>query len=503
LDVVLGVSMAPSTIRMVLVEGENADGVTVDEDQFAVNLGGRPATLSGPDQLIAAVLGTREGAAEAGHRLTSIGVTWTDHADAAALATALAARKIENVMLVSAFLAAAALAQTVGAAIGYEFVAMLFVETNTATLAVIDSADGSVNDVYRRSLHSADPVPELIELIAGLNDPRAYPEGLFIVGCDVDIAALKPALEAASLIPVSAPEEPDTALARGAALASANAPLFASSTAALAYAQDPGTGAIDRYAVSPGHLATPSRVGGEFGEADLAYSAAPDDEADAVTGVAAITDIAAEHEIGASPRRRPLLLAGSALAVVVVSAALALEIALALGIRPAVALRPSPGRVLVTPAQQASSPAAAQLLPVPRPQLVHLPVRLAAPPAPHIPARAPIAAPAPMPIPVPVPMHVGSPVAPVHVPVWQPRMNLAVPRAPSPQARTPFPRLREPIPQPPMNFPAPYGPRLPFMPAPMGPRFPGPMFPRMPGPMMPPAMPALPQFRFPFPSFRF
>ena len=44
---------------------------------------------------------------------------------------------------------------------------------------------------------------------------------------------------------VSAPEEPETALARGAALASANAPLFASSTAALAYAQDPGTGAVD------------------------------------------------------------------------------------------------------------------------------------------------------------------------------------------------------------------------------------------------------------------
>ncbi|MDV3292376.1 hypothetical protein, partial [Mycobacterium avium] len=41
---------------------------------------------------------------------------------------------------------------------------------------------------------------------------------------------------AASPVPVTGPEEPDMALARGAALASANAPLFASSTAALAYA---------------------------------------------------------------------------------------------------------------------------------------------------------------------------------------------------------------------------------------------------------------------------
>jgi len=375
---VLGLSMAPSAIRMVLVEGENADGVTVDEDHFAVNVGSHPAALSGPDQLIAAVLGTREGATEAGYRLTSIGVTWTDPGDAAALATALAARKIENVMLVSAFLAAAALAQTVGNAIGYEYIAMLFVEPDTATIAVIDSADGSVNDVYRRSLQSADPVSELIAMIAGLNDPDAYPEGLFIVGCDVDIAPIKPVLEAASLLPVSAPEEPDMALARGAALASASAPLFASSTAALAYAQDPGTGAVDRYAVSPGYLEMPgSPINSGFGNANFAYSAAPDDQADAYTGVVDIANTATAHELEASPRRRPLLLAGSALAAIVVSAALALEIALALGIRPAVALRPSPGRVLVAPVQQAPSLPVPQLLPAPQPQTVHLPGRIA------------------------------------------------------------------------------------------------------------------------------
>ena len=34
--IVLGVSMAPTKVRMVLVEGENADGVTVDQDNFDV-----------------------------------------------------------------------------------------------------------------------------------------------------------------------------------------------------------------------------------------------------------------------------------------------------------------------------------------------------------------------------------------------------------------------------------------------------------------------------------
>ena len=61
--------MAPATIRMVLIEGENADGVTVDQDNFDLGLGNRQSTLSGPDQLIAAILGTRRKApAEAGYQ---------------------------------------------------------------------------------------------------------------------------------------------------------------------------------------------------------------------------------------------------------------------------------------------------------------------------------------------------------------------------------------------------------------------------------------------------
>src|SRR5246500_5935814 len=115
-DTVLGVSMAPTTVRMVLVEGENADGVTVDEENFGVANGEDPATFSAPDQVVAAILGTREGASEAGYELLSTGVTWTDQQEAAELRDVLTARKVENVMLVSAFLAAAAVAQSMGGA---------------------------------------------------------------------------------------------------------------------------------------------------------------------------------------------------------------------------------------------------------------------------------------------------------------------------------------------------------------------------------------------------
>ena len=82
-DIVLGVSMTPTTVRMVLVEGEKADGVTVDHDVFDVPSAERSANVA--DQVLAAVLGTRESAQAGGHHLKSIGVTWSDHAEAAAL----------------------------------------------------------------------------------------------------------------------------------------------------------------------------------------------------------------------------------------------------------------------------------------------------------------------------------------------------------------------------------------------------------------------------------
>src|ERR1700736_1242764 len=89
MDVVLGMSMAPTAIRMVLVEGENADGGTVGEDNFDIGCDDDAATVSAADRVISAILGTREDATQAGYALASTGVTWTDPVDAAALREAL------------------------------------------------------------------------------------------------------------------------------------------------------------------------------------------------------------------------------------------------------------------------------------------------------------------------------------------------------------------------------------------------------------------------------
>ena len=99
MDIVLGVSMTPTTVRIVLVEGEMADGVTVDHDVFDITDGDGSATSSAAEQVVAAVIGTQESAITGGHRLASIGVTWSDHTEASALRDALATHGIDDVML--------------------------------------------------------------------------------------------------------------------------------------------------------------------------------------------------------------------------------------------------------------------------------------------------------------------------------------------------------------------------------------------------------------------
>ncbi len=434
MDTVLGVSMAPTAVRMVLVEGENADGVTVDEDDFAVTESDDPATFSAPDQVVAAILGTREGANEAGYELLSTGVTWTDQRAAAELRDVLAARKVENVMLVSSFLAAAALAQSMGSATGYSHNALLYVEPDSATLAVVNTTDGSIIDVQREQLPADDDqaVAALVNLVSAAEGLDLHPEGLLVVGSGVDIPLIKPALEDATSLPLSVPEHPDTALARGAALASANAPLFASSTAALAYALDPGTGSVSQHVGAPGYLAVAEAAvpSAEAGADGLAYSAVADDSAavythvgpDAYAGVDEHEDFTTgmypdfdrlEHE---PETRKPFFVAMGVL-IIFVAGVMGLVISLAFSIRPSAYTRPSLSHNVIAPARiPAPAPAAppvpaAAPVQAPAPAPIHAAIPAPAPPPMFAPAPPPVFAPAPAPPPAfaPIPILPGIP----------------------------------------------------------------------------------------------
>lgn len=479
MDIVLGMSMAPETVRMVLVEGENADGLTVDKDDFDVANVDDSANSGAADQVIAAILGTRESAAEGDHHLASTGVTWTDPVEAAALRDALAAHKVENVMLVSAFLAAAALAQTAGSAVGYAHTGLLFLEPDTATLAIVDTADGSIVDVRRQPMRSADAPTALTEMMDGLDTLNGRPDGVFVVGCGVDVTAIRPQLETATALPVSGPDDPETALARGAALASANSPLFASSTTALAYSQVHDWTTAERIDVSADTGLTEIR----------AYSIAPDDGAFAGADAELTAD---ENDYG----RRPFLVALSVM-MVFFAGILALVVSLAVAVRPAVSQQPSSGGNLVVPAQQLPAPAPDAKAQVPPPESLNKtepPVRE----APPLPGNAPV----PDAVPAPAPAPEASVPAPVHVPAASvPAPNAPAPApeapAPAPEAPAPAPDALAPVPAAPAPAPAAPAP-VPIAPVPVPVPVPvAPLAPRLPPifnpPVQSPPSPRLPQ----------
>jgi hypothetical protein len=433
-DIALGVSMTPTTVRMVLVEGEKADGVTVDHDVFDITGTDGAATLSAPEQVIAAILGTRESAAAGGHRLLSTGVAWSDHADGAALRAGLAGRGIHDVMLVSQLHAAGALAQAAGRVVGDEKTALMFVERETATLSVVDTADGSIVKVHSRSLHGSDAMAVLTDMVSSLEETSSPPDRIFLMGAGVDVAAAKEHLAASVTIPLNAPDDPEMALARGAALAAANAPEFDASTVGLAYAQDPdGTTAGRAY---PAELGAGSASGPDSGSS--------------------IDDTAADFgsQVG-QQRRKPFLLVGSSLTAIFAVGVVALVISLAVSIRPTVDTRPNPG------------------IGAARPNSVAPPAAL---PNEQLPAQPPAVAPPASPAPPPVAQTITEPT-PVVQQQPAPRRVVA---APAPEAPPP-----EPAPAA-LPAPAPYNPPAAVPPAPY--------YPAAPSPAISPVIPILPPF---------
>jgi hypothetical protein len=418
---------------MVLVEGEKGDGAIVDHDTFDVSGGEGSATANVTDELVSAVLGTQESATEGGHVLRAIGVTWSDRTEAAALRDGLTARGITDVMLVSELHAAGALAQAAGRAVGYESTGLLFIDRDTATLSVVRSDDGSIVKVLSRSLHSTDALAVLADMVAAVEGQDAPPQGMFVVGAGVDIASVKAHLADLVSIPVNAPEESGLALARGAALAAANAPAFDATTAGLAYALDPDGATAGNESVGLANANTQmAPVGGvvplaaatpyqAYSDVDPAY-----DDLDVV-------DPSADPRVDEG--RKPFLLVGSALTSIFVLGVVALVISLAVSIRPTADQRPSPGQAaiipsVVPPAAPPAPEAAPPAAPVPPPpaETIKAPVPVvqeapAAPPRTVFvePPQAPAPAPAPAAPPPPPPAVVAPVVPPVVLPpVWQP-----------------------------------------------------------------------------------
>ena len=327
MDIVLGVSMTPTTVRMVLVEGEKADGVTVDHDVFDITAIEGSATSSAADQVIAAVLGTQESAAAGGHHLKSIGVTWTDHGEAAALRDALAARGIDDVMLVSATHAAGAARPSRRPRRG--------LRDHRAALhrpRHRDPVGGADRRRLRRQglephLHGGDAMAVLTEMAAAVDAQDSPPQGMFVVGSGVDVSAVKAHLENL----VSCRSTPRKNRSWRSPVARRWRPRMRPR-----WRRPPSDSPTRRTptAPPPAALCRACRCGHPDGPGRRPPSGSVDD-----SDLATPTD-----EEPADEGRKPFLLVGSALTSIFVVGVVALVISLAVSIRPTVDQRPSPGQ---------------------------------------------------------------------------------------------------------------------------------------------------------------
>jgi hypothetical protein len=227
LDTVLGLSVTPSAVGLVLVEGQDADGATMDRDGFEVRSRHRPSALQTCEQAAAAVLRTEAIATSRGHRLHSIGVTWSDDADteAALLLRSLTESGFDNVVPVRLPEATEALAWGIAEVIGHETTAVCVIEPETVIVLIVHTREGAVQTAVNRAIDTEEHLVQWLSAVFTRADWQ--PEALVVVGSGGDLEALMPWLEDVLSVPVFAPAEAELALARGAALASAHNADFA------------------------------------------------------------------------------------------------------------------------------------------------------------------------------------------------------------------------------------------------------------------------------------
>jgi hypothetical protein len=216
-DAVLGLSMTPTSVGIVLVEGHDGDGATMDRNAFDVQAGALPTS----EQATAAVLRTEALAANRGLRLHSIGVTWSEDADAEAsqLIKSLSESGFDNVVAIRLPEATEALARGMADVIGYGTTAVCVIEPESVIALIVNTSDGAVQTAFNHAIDSDESLISWLSTVFTLADWQ--PEALVVVGSVGGFEAILPQLEEALSVPVFAPAEADLALARGAALASA------------------------------------------------------------------------------------------------------------------------------------------------------------------------------------------------------------------------------------------------------------------------------------------
>ncbi len=192
----------------------------MDRDAFDVHSRGHSTALQTSEKAAAAVLRSEAIAATHGHRLHSIGVTWSDDADAEAslLLKSLTDSGYANVVAVRLPDATEALARGIAEVIGFGTTAVCVLEPETVIVLIVHLRDGAVQTVVNHAIVTEEDLIRWLSAVFTRADWQ--PEALVMVGSGGD-DEMMPILEDALCVPVFAPAEAQLALARGAALVSA------------------------------------------------------------------------------------------------------------------------------------------------------------------------------------------------------------------------------------------------------------------------------------------
>ncbi len=216
--------MTPTAVGLVLVEGHSADGEIMEQDAFDIPTR-RGATAISTSEYVAGTMSRTRAMAD-GRRPHAIGVTWSDDSEleASLLVQSLTDAGFDNVVAIRSPKAGEALARGIGRAVGYHETAVCLLEPESIVVSMVDTYDGAVQTV---GYHGPDTDGDLIGWLCGVFDINDWdPECLILVGPDAGLTGLATQLEHALKLPVFAPPEAELALARGAALASAQSPEF-------------------------------------------------------------------------------------------------------------------------------------------------------------------------------------------------------------------------------------------------------------------------------------
>jgi hypothetical protein len=240
LDTVLGLSLTSTSVGWVLVEGRDADGGILDHEDFEVGTGGGVQAVNTSEQATAAVLDAQAAAASYDRRLHIIGVSWSDEAaaEAALLLEFLTNAGFDNVVPIRLHDACDRLARAIAPVVGYDKAAVCVLDGDSTIVAMVDTCDDEPQTAIK---HLSGGAGRLVGWLTSLFDRSSWqPGGIVVVGPDEDLEALSWRLEKAVPVPVITQTGAQLALARGAALASADSTEFTDTEMVEAVDSTPG-----------------------------------------------------------------------------------------------------------------------------------------------------------------------------------------------------------------------------------------------------------------------